>query len=557
MAPEIPTVSLSFGDLAEQVDARLASWDASGYSTRLWAKDHRLWFAVDLPELTDRLGWMWLPGETDHLDDLEEFAREARADTDRVVLLGMGGSSLAPEVFQATFGNAEGCPELVVLDSTHPDAVHAIRVGIDLERTLFVVASKSGGTIETLSLFRYFWGQVSAVSDHPGSRFVALTDPGSGLEELARDRGFRRIFRTPPEVGGRYSALTSFGLLPAALIGMDIRRLLARAANMAKACGPAVPASRNPALRFGAAVGEAALAGRDKLTFVCSPSVAAFGAWMEQLVAESTGKNGTGIVPVVGEPLGNPSVYGDDRVFVHLASARDEAAQAEGVSLDTLEAAGHPVIRIVLADPYDLGVEIFRAEMAVAAAGSVLRINPFNQPDVQVAKNLAKQAMSPEGLGATPDEVSTDDPALLERSISAWLDTVRTDDYIGIHAYLPMNGPAKPILERMAVHLRGRSRAAVTLGYGPRFLHSTGQLHKGGSANGLFLQIVDRPARETAIPEAGFTFAKLIEGQAAGDFQALSNLGRRVLRIQLGADAAQALARLESAVLTVTGTGRG
>lgn len=557
MAPEIPPTTYSLGDLTERVDTRLASWDANRYAARLWAKDHRLWSAEELPELTDRLGWLWLPGETDHLDDIEEFARTARADTDRVVLLGMGGSSLAPEVFQSTFGNAEGCPELVVLDSTHPDAVHAVRVGIDLERTLFVVASKSGGTIETLSLFRYFWGQVSAVSDHPGSRFVALTDPGSGLEEMARNRGFRRIFRTPPEVGGRYSALTSFGLLPAALIGMDIRRFLARAVTMAKACGPAAPASRNPALRFGAAIGEAALAGRDKLTFVCSPSVAAFGTWMEQLVAESTGKNGTGIVPVVGEPLGKPSVYGDDRVFVHLASARDEAPAAERASLDALRMAGHPVIRIVLGDRNDLGAEVFRAEMAVAAAGSVLRINPFNQPDVQVAKNLAKQAMSPEGLGATPDEVSTDDQALLERSINAWRDTVRTDDYIGIHAYLPMNEPAKPILERMAVHLRDRSRVAVTLGYGPRFLHSTGQLHKGGAANGLFLQIVDRPAREIAVPEAGFTFAKLIEGQAAGDFQALSDLGRRVLRIRLGADTAEALARLESAALTVTGTGRG
>ncbi|MCY4370394.1 MAG: hypothetical protein OXF41_13525 [bacterium] len=551
MAAEIPAISFALGGLTERVNGRLASWDADRYGPRMWAKDHRLWSAAEIPELTNRLGWLRLPRETGQVDGIEEFAGGVPDDADRVVLLGMGGSSLAPEVYQATFGNAEGYPELVVLDSTHPEAVRAVRAGTDLERALFVIASKSGGTIETLSLFRYFWDQVSAVSDDPGSRFVALTDPGSGLEALARERDFRRIFATPPDVGGRYSALTAFGLVPAALIGMDIRQLLARSAAMAEACGPDVPASHNPALRLAAAIGEAALAGRDKLTYVCSPSVAAFGAWVEQLVAESTGKNGTGIVPVAGEPLGGHRVYADDRLFVHMAVVGEDPA-GRPAALETLQAAGHPVIRVTLGDLYDLGAELFRSEMAVAAAGSVLGINPFDQPDVQIAKDLAKKAMSPEGLGGTIDEVSTDDPRTLRDRLSRWFATLRSGDYVGIHAYLPMAGPAGPALDRMAVRLRDRSRTAVTLGYGPRFLHSTGQLHKGGGGNGLFLQIVDYPSPGVVVPEAGFTFGKLIEGQAAGDFQALSGRDRRVLRIRLAGDRLGALGTVEELLLGVT-----
>ena len=551
MTAEIPAISLALGTLTERVDARLASWDAGGFGARMWAKDHRLWSADEIPELSNRLGWLWLPGETGQVAGIEEFARQVRTDTDRVVLLGMGGSSLAPEVYQATFGNAESHPDLRVLDSTHPEAVRAVRAGIDPGRTLFVIASKSGGTIETLSLFRYFWAEASEVVNDPGSRFVALTDPGSGLEALARERGFRRIFSTPPEVGGRYSALTAFGLLPAALIGMDISRLLAGAAAMAEACGPGVPASHNPALRLAAAIGEGARAGRDKLTYVCSPSVAAFGAWVEQLVAESTGKNGTGIVPVAGEPLGSHRVYSDDRLFVHMAVVGEDPA-GQPAALETLQAAGHPVVRVTLGGLYDLGAELFRSEMAVAAAGSVLGINPFDQPDVQIAKDLAKKAMSPEGLGGAIDEVSTDDPGSLRDRLMQWFGMLRSGDYIGIHAYLPMGGPAAPVLERMSARLRDRSRAAVTVGYGPRFLHSTGQLHKGGASNGLFLQIVDHPAPDLVIPEAGFTFGKLIEGQAAGDFQALSGRDRRVLRVRLAGDRLGALGTVEELLSDLT-----
>ena len=536
-------MSFALGGLTARVQARLASWEDEGFGTRIWAKDHTLWSRVEIPELTDRLGWLWLLGDSQQLAGIEDFAAEIRQEADRVMLLGMGGSSLAPEVYQSTFGNAEGYPELVVLDSTHPLAVRAVAERIDPSRTVFVVASKSGGTIETLSLFRYFWSVVSGTVDRPGDLFVALTDPGSGLEAMARERGFRRIFPTPPEVGGRYSALTAFGLVPAALIGMDVRRLVASAAAMSNACGPEIAVVRNPGLRLGAAMGEAALAGRDKVTYVCSPSVDAFAGWVEQLIAESTGKNGTGIVPVAGEPLGHHTAYGDDRLFIHLAVAGDDPA-GQPAALEVLQAAGHPVIRIILDDLYGLGAELFLSEMAVAAAGSVLGINPFDQPDVQIAKDLARRAMSEEGLGGVIDEVESGDIGALGERVAGWIGMIRPGDYIGIQAYLPMGGAATVVLEKLRRVLRDRYRVAVTLGYGPRFLHSTGQLHKGGADNGLFLQIVDVPTSEPAVPETAFTFGELIEGQAAGDFQALAARGRRVLRVRLGDDPVESLGAL-------------
>lgn len=531
---DIPAISYALGGLAARVEARLRSWDEAGFSARMWRADHTLWSEEDAPELADRLGWLHLPARTERLAELEEFAAEIRPEADRVVLLGMGGSSLAPEVYQSVFGNAAGRPELEVLDSTHPAAVLAAAERMDPRRTFFLVASKSGGTIETLSLFRYFWREMSEAPGGPGGRFAALTDPGSGLEALARERGFRRIFSTPPDVGGRYSALTSFGLVPAALIGMDIRRLMDSAAAMAAACGPGAPASRNPGLRLGAALGEAALAGRDKAAYVCSPALAGFGGWVEQLIAESTGKNGTGIVPVAGEPLGGCEVYGPDRIFIHLAAAGGDPA-GQPAALEALQAAGHPVIRVILDDLYGLGAELFRSEAAVAAAGAVLGINPFDQPDVQLAKDLARRAMSEEGGGAAVDEAAASDSGELERRMGEWAGSIRPGDYVGIQAYLPADGPAAPVLEELRLAVRDRFRAAATIGYGPRFLHSTGQLHKGGAGNGVFLQLVDDPRSgpDPAVPEARFTFGELIEAQAAGDFQALAARGRRVLRVRL------------------------
>ena len=537
--PDLPTPSLTLGSLTNRVHDRLAAWDQQHYAVRMWDRDHTLWSAEDIPDLTDRLGWLRLPYDTDQLSAIKAFAADVRAGTDRVVLLGMGGSSMAPEVFANTFGTAPGHPSLTVLDSTHPEAVRAVSAGIDPSRTLFLVASKSGGTIETLSLFRYFWGVVSSVHDSPGDRFVALTDPGSGLEALARERGFRRIFATPPEVGGRYSALTPFGLVPAALIGMDIGSLQAKARVMADACGPDRPVADNPGLRLGAVMGESALAGRDKITYICSPAVAGFGAWIEQLVAESTGKNGTGIVPVAGEPLGDPESYGEDRLFVFMALEGDQPSEWEEIQAG-LRRRGHPMVDVTLNHLDELGAEMFRSEMAVASAGSVLGINPFNQPDVQVAKDLARRAMSPGGLGGSVAETSWDSP-LLAGALEAWTATIEPGDYVGIHAYLPMDGPATPVLESLVPLLRDRYRVAVTLGYGPRFLHSTGQLHKGGANNGVFLQLVDSPGLDVDVPEADFSLGELLEGQAAGDYQALSGRDRRVLRIRLTGDPRSAL----------------
>ena len=539
-----PVASFSLNELGQAVRDRLAAWETERYGARLWAKDHTLWSEVEVPELTDRLGWLWLPDDmAPTLDDLEAFATEIREDVDHVVLLGMGGSSLAPEVYQSTFGNAAGYPELIVLDSTHPGAVRDVHDRIDPMRTVFVVASKSGGTLETMSFFHYFWAEVSAVSDSPGHHFIALTDPDSGLEALARERGFHRTFSTPPDVGGRYSALTPFGLVPAAMIGVDVRALLASAAAMAAACGPDVAVHQNPGLALGAALGEAALAGRDKVTFIVSPSLAAFPGWVEQLIAESTGKDDTGIVPVAGEPLGSHDVYGDDRLFVHVMVAGDDPL-GQPAALEVLQAAGQPIIRIVLDDVTDLGAEFFRAELAVAAAGSILGIQPFNQPDVQIAKDLAKQAMSPEGLATDIVEVSADDGQALSIAWRQWISTLAPTDYISLQAYLPMGGSAAAILEQLQADLRDQHRVAVTLGFGPRFLHSTGQLHKGGANNGLFLQIVDTPSIALDVPEQDFTFDQLVEGQAAGDYQALMNRDRRVLRVNVGDDPARGLAAI-------------
>lgn len=539
-----PVASFSLNHLGEAVSARLAAWDHEGYGTRLWAKDRTLWSEVEVPELTDRLGWLWLPEQMEPmLAGFEDFADDVKSEADHIVLLGMGGSSLAPEVYQATFGNADGYPRLIVLDSTHPGAVQQVRDRVDPLRTVFVVASKSGGTLETMSFFHYFWEVVGGLTELPGQHFVALTDPGSKLEAIARQRDFRQVFATPPEVGGRYSALTSFGLVPAAMIGVDVRSVLASAGAMAAACGPEVPAAENPGLVLGAALGEAALAGRDKVTYVVSPSLAAFPGWVEQLVAESTGKDDKGIVPVAGEPLGPPDVYGADRLFVHVSVAGDDP-MGQPAALEVLQAAGQPIIRIVLDDVTDLGAEFFRSEVAVAAAGSILGIQPFNQPDVQVAKDLAKQAMSSEGLETDITEVSSGDAQALSSAWRNWIETVAPGDYISLHAYLPMGGAVATVLERFQADLRDRHHLAVTLGYGPRFLHSTGQLHKGGANNGLFLQIVDTPGADLVVPETDFTFDRLLEGQTAGDYQALVNRNRRVLRVNVGDDPGRGLQAL-------------
>lgn len=547
-AGQVCRQSLNLGAYQARVDERLQAWQVANFTRRLWCKDPTLWSPEPVPELTDRLGWLSLP-ETMHeqLDVLMAFADEVKAEGVRhAVLLGMGGSSLAPEVFQRTFGHAPGYPELIILDSTHPAAVRAVEAQIELDRALFLVSSKSGTTTETLAFFRYFWQQVSQVTGTPGGHFVAITDPGTPLEQLAQERSFRRVFQAPPDVGGRYSALTVFGLVPAALIGLDVHQLLDRAWRMAEASAFYVPEPENPGLILGAALGELALAGRDKVTFLAQPSLEAFPAWLEQLIAESTGKDGKGIVPVADEPLGPTEVYGPDRLFVHLRLEED-AGEDQDTKVTALEAAGHPVIRIHLREKGDLGQEFFRWEVAVAAAGAVLGIHPFNQPDVQLAKDLARQAMvqgdtviGEQGRGGE-GEVSAAQTETLARALGIWLAEARPGDYVALQAYLAPTPETTAALQDIRLMLRDRLQLATTLGYGPRFLHSTGQLHKGGPNTGLFLQLVDDPVDELPVPETGYTFGTLIRVQALGDYQALMQRGRRVLRVHLGSDGVSGL----------------
>jgi transaldolase/glucose-6-phosphate isomerase len=551
-SPPVDRQTFALGGVQGRVTARIDAWKREHVAGRLWQKDPTLWGPRDTPELANRLGWLTShDGVRDHLDAARALAEEARAaGVQDVVLLGMGGSSLAPEVFERTFGSAAGYPELTVLDSTHPEAVAAVRRRIDPRTTWFVVSSKSGTTLESLSFFRYFWAQVGEVSPRAGDHFIAITDPGTPLESLAHTRGFRRVSAGLPDVGGRYSALTSFGLVPAALAGIDVERLMDRALVMTEACSFCVPAPSNPALVLGAALGELALAGRDKVTFFTSPRLAAFPAWLEQLIAESTGKQGKGIVPVADEPLGEPGAYGDDRVFV-LIDINEHPYAAGQTIVERLQAQGHPVVRMQMSDAYDLGQEMFRWEFAVAAAGIVLGIQPFDQPDVQLAKDLARQAMSgAAGQHGQADDrtVAVDDSERLEPAVREWMSRVRPRDYIGLQAYLAPTERTTAALERVRLLLRDRLRVATTLGFGPRFLHSTGQLHKGGPDSGLFLQIVDQPDEDLAVPETDYTFGQVIAAQALGDYRALVQRGRRVLRVRLGTDAESGLRAIASAM---------
>ena len=544
---------LRLGGYAAAVDARLEAWRGEGFGRRLWEKDYRLWSPEEIPELTNRLGWLDLPDTmTAEVGTLERFAREVADEGIRdAVVLGMGGSSLAPEVYSRTFKPAFRYPAVTVLDSTHPAAVSALARRIDPAHSLFVVSSKSGTTTEMLSFFHFFWAQLEGVADR-GRHFVAVTDPGTPLEKLARERGFRSVFSAPPEVGGRYSALTPFGLVPAALLGVEVGRLLARAREMAIACGARGEAAGNAGLALGAAMGELALAGRDKVTFVTSPSLESFPDWIEQLIAESTGKTilaggeRRGIVPVAGEPLGPPEAYGDDRFFAALLLQGDDVREIEG-RLENLERAGHPVARFRLSDRYDLGSEMFRWEFATAAAGAVLGLNPFDQPDVQLAKELAGKMMKAAESGVLPPsegEVPAGDSGALAPALTQWVRGAKTGDYLGIHAYLAPNPRTTEVLRAIQATLHEKTRLAVTLGYGPRFLHSTGQLHKGGPDRCRFLQLVDQPAEDVAVPETNYTFGTLIRAQAEGDRQALEQRGRQVLRVQLGEDDDQGLRRL-------------
>ncbi|MFL5403968.1 MAG: bifunctional transaldolase/phosoglucose isomerase [Gemmatimonadales bacterium] len=497
----------------------LEAIDAAQLPKRIWARDPTVWKEdPDTPEIRDRLGWLTV-GETmaQQAKSLKAFSDEARAEFSRVVLCGMGGSSLAPEVLWRTFGAAPGYPSLHVLDSTDPRAVRQADQGGDLAKTLFIISSKSGTTQESDSFFRYFWERTGGRS----SQFVAITDPGTPLEQLARERGFRRAFTNPPDIGGRYSALSFFGLVPAALIGVEVETLLHRAHRMAEACAAWVPVPENPGAWLGAVLGEGALAGRDKATFVLSPGIASFGLWAEQLIAESTGKEGKGILPVAGEPLGTPGVYGEDRVFVSMALGGEADTESQS-RLAALERAGHPVVRLTLEDRYDVGQELFRWEFATAVAGAVLGINPFDQPNVAESKANTKAVLA---------KHSAPSPAASAAEVKSFLAGIKPGEYLAIMAYLPPTPENDRRLAAIRLRLRDRLKVATTLGYGPRFLHSTGQLHKGGRPVGHFLQIVDRVQDDLPIPGEPFGFGELEAAQAEGDLVALRARGRPAIRV--------------------------
>ena len=490
---------------------------------RIWAKDPAVWIqggtGAAAKDIADRLGWLRVASNMESKTaDLSAFAREIKdAGFTRVLLLGMGGSSLAPLVFRRVCGTPSGI-EMEVADTTDPVAVRALGTGVDLSKTLFLFSSKSGGTIEVDSLFRHFYGAVGGA----GAQFVAITDPGTGLEKLAKEKKFRRTFLNPPDIGGRFSALSYFGLVPAALIGVDVAVLLGRAVRMMRECDLSAP-GKNPGLQLGLAMGGAWAKGRDKVTLVADPGLEPLGLWVEQLVAESTGKDGRGIVPVALEPLGGPDVYSGDRLFVSVSMRDDSAIEGK---LAALEGAGHPVIRIRMKDALDLGAEFFRWEFATAVAGAMLGINPFDQPNVQEAKVKTREALAElEATGKLPDPPSGD-PA--RGVMDALASLTPGKDYIALLAFLPYDPAIEKAMRELQAGLRDRHKVAVTWGFGPRYLHSTGQLHKGGANNGVFFVFACGHGSDLPIPGVPFTFAQLERAQALGDRASLEGKGRRV-----------------------------
>lgn len=539
---------MDLGSLREHIDEGVGAVKADCVVPRIWAHDHTVW-GKGPEEVANRLGWLHSMGAMlEALDELTSFAAEIRdAGYCHGVLLGMGGSSLAPDVFRRVFGKQPDGLALNVLDTTDADAVLACERQLDLERTLFIVATKSGGTVETLSALNYFYTRVMG---HVGARrvgehFVAITDPGSSLHTLADALRFRRIFLNDPTLGGRFSVFSYFGLVPAALLGLDVRRLLDRGAAMAEACGPAAAPENNPAALLGVAMGDLADKGRDKLTLVSSAILESFGDWAEQLVAESTGKDGKGILPVVGEHLGPADGYEQDRLFVALHLTGDESHED---GLVALEAAGHPVIRLVLDDLYDLGGQFFLWEMATAIAGARMGIQPFNQPNVESAKAQARKAIAAYRESGSLEMQPSEPPDA--EVLQAFVSRVSAGGYIGIHAYVEPTPETDAALMALRERLREQTGKAVTVGYGPRFLHSTGQLHKGDSGNGSFIQLVSDPREDVPIPDepgmqsAAMTFGVLKLAQAVGDYYALREAGRRVVCFHLGREVLEGIERL-------------
>ena len=560
LAEPVDHQRLDLAGYESDVQETVAELADERFGDRLWRKDPSLWKADPSSQaiIHNALGWLHVAEkEEENLRDLAAFFAEVKAaGFSHVLDMGMGGSTLAPLVFRHMLPSGQGGLSLTVLDTTDPATILGIERSLPLDRTLFLVASKSGTTAEPLAFADYFYARVRELKDErAGENFVAITDPGTPLVTRARQEGYRRVFTNFSDIGGRYSALSCFGLLPAVLMGANAGELLARALRMVHASAASVPLEQNPGVVLGAAIGQMARSGRDKLTFVIPPALATMGLWLEQLLAESTGKEGMGILPVAGEPLGPPEVYGEDRVFVCIRStAGPDHGLDEGVA--ALHKAGYPLITLDLDDPLDLGQELFRWEIAIATAGAVLDINPFDQPNVQESKDntsrLLEQVEQGRRLPEDPAAVTADplrffgsEPAKSGRDyLRSFLARARPGDYVAFQAYLPESPTTGDALRTLRARVRDALHVATTLGYGPRYLHSTGQLHKGGPNTGLFIQLTAMDREDAPIPGRPYSFGVLKAAQALGDFEALRRHGRRVVRVDLGEDVERGLAAL-------------
>lgn len=569
--PEMNHQTCVVGSFDEAVRAALDDLQAKDFVRRIWARDPTLWHEDSTHQAVIRsaLGWLTVfEHQIRHVSQLQTFAEQVKTDGfTHILLLGMGGSSLCPEVCRMTFGVIRGFPELHVLDSTVPSQVRSFEEAVDLERTLCVVASKSGSTTEPLVFQKYFFERIRRIKgDRAGDNFIAITDPGSLLEGLARKLRFRAIFPGTPDIGGRYAALSNFGTVPAAAMGVDVEVLLRQAEHMRQRCDSTVPAPDNPGITLGAILGTLAKAGRDKVTLIASPAISDLGAWLEQLIAESTGKEGKGIIPVDDEPLGEVPVYGNDRVFVYLRYAEGTVPEQDAM-VDAVQSTGHPVVRIDVTNLMNLGQEFFRWEMATATAGSLLGINAFDQPNVQESKDFTKSYLEEfKKNGQLPEDspVITDDDvrifadvenrqaldgaSSLDQAVAAHLSRIRTGDYVAINAYLERTPAVHEAFQGIRAFIRDTKRVATTLGYGPRFLHSTGQLHKGGPNTGVFFQITADQREDLAIPGEPYSFGTLAAAQALGDMKSLCARHRRVIRIHLGCDVEAGVGRIWRAV---------
>jgi transaldolase/glucose-6-phosphate isomerase len=555
------------GPLAGAVKASIDDWKTNNKVQRLWQHDASVWTGADEDKW---LGWLTIVEEQQaHIETLKAIAADIKkAKFKHVLLLGMGGSSLCPEVLRLTFGKIKGHPELHVLDSTDPAQIKAIEKKLDLKSTVCIVSSKSGSTLEPNIYKQYFFEQIKKKvgEKEVGNRFIAITDPGSKMQGVAETDKFRKIFFGVPSIGGRYSALSNFGMVPGSVMGMDIAKFLKNTAEMVKACGANAAADVNPGVILGAILGTAAKQGRDKVTIIASPGIHDLGAWLEQLIAESTGKIGKGIIPVDRETLGKPGVYGNDRVFAYLR-LQSKPNKAQDAAIAAIQKAGHPVVYITVPNIYNLGQEFFRWEIATAVAGSIIGIDAFNQPDVEASKIETKKLTSEyEEKGQLPPETPffegngiklyADDKntaalkggTTLSAVLQAHLNRVHDGDYFGVLGYVTMNDAHAKALQKIRLAVRDKKKVATVLGFGPRFLHSTGQAYKGGPNSGVFLQITCDDAVDLPVPQQKYTFGVVKAAQARGDFAVLNERGRRALRVHLGKNVAKDLAKLDKAL---------